>query len=114
MAQDDYFVLSARLLAYLYSCLKDGEVADKEYLALIKERADVGETYWDRLLTNLYNDGYIKGLKLIRVAGLNEPIPKVTDLSITTRGIEFFESNEQIRKAVEYLRSLKERVPGIK
>lgn len=113
MARDDYHVIAARILAYLYACLKEGEKPDHEYLEYLKESLSVTQSYWDYILLTLSEEEYIKGVTALRVAGLTDPVAKIGDLSITPKGIEYMENNTTIAKAKRFLKDLKEMIPGL-
>ena len=45
MARDDYFVIAAKILDYLYKCLKKGIAPDPELLS--PEALGINESYWN-------------------------------------------------------------------
>ena len=59
MAQDDYFVIVYKLLKYLYDCLKKGTKASEEILT--PEFFGINEDYWEYIIRNLYQEGYVDG-----------------------------------------------------
>lgn len=114
MAKNDYHVLAFRLLAYLYACLKSGEEPSHDYIRYGTDRFPIGEAYWYYLLTNLYNDGYISGVALIPIAGCPEKgVKLLPNLCITPKGIEYLQENSMMNKAKDFLKTIKEIVPGI-
>ena len=46
MSRDDYFVLVYQILAYLYTCLKEGQQADPDYLKPDSPLLGINEQYW--------------------------------------------------------------------
>jgi hypothetical protein len=46
MAKDDYHVIACTILAYLYACLKAGELPNLEYLRSDTALFPVNESYW--------------------------------------------------------------------
>lgn len=44
MAKDDFFVIAYRILAYLYSCMKAGEIPDVAKISY--EKLKIPEKYW--------------------------------------------------------------------
>lgn len=114
MAKNDYHVLAFRILAYLYACLKEGEQPDAEYLKYGTDKFPIGEAYWYYILTNLYTDGYISGVALIPILGrADKGVRLLPNLCITPKGIEYLQENSTMSKAREFLKSIKEIVPGI-
>ena len=114
MSKNDYHVLAYRLLSYLYACLKDGMQPDMEYLQYNTKDFPIGEEYWYYLLCNLLASGYIRGAEIVQMPRITQPRVKVTTvLQITPEGIEYLAENSMMKKAVSFLRSIKESVPGL-
>jgi len=114
MAKNDYFVLAYRVLSYLYACLKEGEPADWEYLNYNTKDFPIGEEYFRYLLEHLLLDEYIEGIVLISRVGTKAKGIKETDgISITPKGIEYLQENSTMKKAAEFLKSVKEIIPGL-
>lgn len=114
MANDDYFVLAYRLLSYLYGCLKSGEEPDWERLNYETKEFPVGEDYWNYLLEHLLLDGYVEGAALLpAVGGTQKRIKLSRVFQITPKGIEYLQENSAMRKAAEFLKTLKQTIPGI-
>ena len=110
MANDDYFVLAYRILKYLYECFKAGARADTD--AFGPDALGINNGYWVNLIESLYNEGYITGVAFpIAVGAIRSA--KVYDARITQKGIEFLEDNSRMKKAAEFLRSVKETIPGL-
>ena len=55
MARDDYFVIVAKILDYLYRCLKKGVSPDPERLS--PDALEINESYWNYIFYNLAEDG---------------------------------------------------------
>lgn len=109
MAKDDYHVLVYRVLSYLYACLKSDSTPDVEYLKYGTDKFPIGEAYWHYLFRNLYKDGYIDGVALIPILGLNEKGAKLLpSLTITPKGIEYLQENSMMHKAMDALKDMKE------
>ena len=114
MAKDDYHVIAYRILIYLYECLKKGIRPDLEYLQYNTKAFPVGESYWYYILSNLYQEGYLTGVILIPILGSAEKGVKLTgDIMITPAGIEYIQENGLMQKAKNFLKELKEIVPGL-
>ena len=63
MAKDDYFVLVYKILAYLYTVLKEGRSPDAKMLQYDSTLLGVNEPYWAYIMENLQAQGYITGLR---------------------------------------------------
>ncbi len=109
MAKNDYFVIAYRILAYLYACLKAGEKANVEVISA--EKLGIHNRYWTNILIMLYEGGYISGISVYYVCA--EKDIKILDINITQKGIEFLQENSSMAKAKEFLKTLKEIIPGI-
>lgn len=110
MAKDDYFVVAYRILRYLYECFKAGEHADVEMFG--PDALGINNGYWVNLLESLSNEGYMTGVEFPPSIGSIRGA-KVYDARITQKGIEFLEDNAKIKKAANFLKTLKETVPGL-
>ncbi len=114
MAKDDYFVISYRILIYLYGCLKEGQLASLEYLRYDTNDFPVKKDYWQYILRHLYEEGFIEGVVLIPILGQNIKGIKLTDqLTITPKGIAYLQENSTMQKAKAFLKDLKEIIPGM-
>lgn len=114
MARDDYFVVVYKILKYLYECLKSGEKADIHNI-LTAETYGVNESYFDYIITELLEEGYIKGVSMINVMGRAALVAKIApDITIKPKGIEYLQENSAIAKAKMFLKEIKETVPGLK
>lgn len=111
MAKDDYFVIACRILSYLYDCLKKGNDVDIEQISF--EKLNIKQSYYEYIIKHMVQDGYLEGVKFISTIGRKTPACDIDDIMITPKGIEFLEDNSKMKKAVEFLKTLKETVPGI-
>lgn len=113
MARDDYFVIVYKILVYLYKCLKNGETADIVNI-LTAETYGVPESYFEYIIIELLDSGYIKGVSTINVLGKSTPCIKFTkDIMIKPKGIEYLQENSMVAKAKNFLKEVKEIVPGL-
>lgn len=114
MAKDDYYVLAYRILAYLYLCLKEGEIPDQNYIGPDSETLNISRNYWEYIMAHLYQDGYLEGIALVPTVGkVNPGIKILRSVMITPKGIEFLQDNSAMSKAREFLKTLKETIPGL-
>lgn len=110
MAKNDYYVVVCRILAYLYACLKSGVPPQEEEIS--PKKLDIEPKYWLYIIENLQNDGYITGVHIGKLLG-RMPTVKMIDLQITPAGITFLQENSSVNKAKEFLKTLKEIIPGL-
>lgn len=110
MAKNDYFAVAYRILAYLYACLKEG--AKPDYCVLSPQEIGINESYWTFVMTELHDHGYIRGSGFTPILGGKLPV-RIDSLCITQEGIEFMQENSAMSKARDFLKSLKEIIPGI-
>ena len=97
MGKDDYFVLAAKILVYLYSKLKGKEKRDISYLSPKTKDFPIEEEYFEYVLLQLEKQGYIENLYVQKYWG--GQIVKVTDeLQITPAGIEYLQENSMMKK----------------
>lgn len=113
MAKDDYYVIAYRILAYLYTCLKAGEEPDLSYISADSEAIQISQNYWEYIIRNLYEDGYLEGISLLPVIGRQTPGIKLRGVMITPKGIDFLQNNSSMAKARDFLKTLKETIPGL-
>ena len=110
MARNDYFVIAYRILSYLYECFQIGERADTELFG--PAALEINNGYWTNIMESLFNEGYIIGVIMIPRLG-GAPGIKLSNLKITQKGIEYLQDNSKMSKARDFLKSLKETIPGL-
>lgn len=113
MKKDDYFVIVYRILAYLYECMKAGESADLEYLRYGTEQFPINQIYWSTIWENILEQGYVRGATPVLIVGGRNGIKIGPDVRITAAGIQYMMENTAIEKAKDFLREIKEIVPGL-
>lgn len=111
MAKNDYFVIICRVLTYLYSCLKEGEKPCLDYMT--PEVFECVPSYWDYILLHLYEDEYITGVSVIPILGEEKKPRILPSIKITPKGIAYLQDNSMMAKARDFLKTLKETLPGI-
>ena len=102
MAEDDYFVIAGKVLGFLYLRLKGKTKKSVEYLQPMSKDFPVMPEYFEYVVSNLQNDGYIDGVTIIRAWGGNVIMMDVTEgVQITPKGIEYLKDNGTIHKILE-------------
>jgi len=114
VARDDYFVVVYRILAYLYACLKEGKDPDIAYISPDSPAIKISQNYWEYIFRHLLADGYLEGVAFVPVIGRAVPEIRIgSNVMITPKGIEFLQNNSTMSKAKDFLKTLKETIPGI-
>lgn len=113
MAKDDYFVFVYKVLKYLYDCLKGKKKLDFEYLQPLTKDFPIEEEYFNYIIENIYKKGYIEGIVIVPILGTAQNKIKYTEsIRITPEGIEYLLDNSMMSKAREFLKTIKETIPG--
>lgn len=108
MAQDDMNVVMYRILAYLYRCMRDGErPVDGLYSA---ETLGIPSGYWNDIMAELIERGYIKGATAVTAWG-GDTIIKLARPVVTLDGVDFMQSNSAMQRAADFLRDAKSAIP---
>lgn len=114
MAKDDYFVITYKILSYLYACMKAGETPDLSYLHYDTEDFPVCRAYWNDIFSNLIEEGYIRGVAAASVLGHTTSSIKLTEkLKITPAGIAYIQENSTMQRAKNFFKEITETVPSL-
>ena len=110
MAKNDYFVIVYRILTYLYACFMSG---DQPLLEMFGPDAlGINSGYWLNVMESISDEGYVKGIVPVQRLGAAAGI-KLVNLKITQKGIEYLQGNSKMQKAADFLKSVKDIVPGV-
>ena len=97
MAKDDYFVIKYRLMKYLYECLKKSKAANMEVFDA--DFFSIRQEYWEYIIANMCEDGYISSVTLFPVLGSQKQGIKISpDVRITPKGILCLEENSVFQR----------------
>jgi hypothetical protein len=99
MARDDYFVVVYKILKYLYGRLRQGKAVNVHYLSHDGEDFNIPQSYWNYIIRNLTEYGYVSGAKFFMKNG-EELTICVEEIKITPKGIEYLQNSPMIAKAV--------------
>lgn len=113
MSKDDYFVIVYQVLAYLYTQLKNGDSVDGKLLMHDSVYLGINKTYWQYIMVNLLKDGFISGITITGTWGRNMLISDLDDCQITPLGIAYLCDNSFLKKAMQFLKDIKEIVPFV-
>ena len=110
MKKDDFFVVSYKILAYLYEWLKAGEEPDMAEISA--EALGINEKYWHCIMRSQFEERRITGGKYAP-SYVGGDFLGVKHPAITETGIAFLQDNSSISKAKKFLMDIKAMVPGI-
>ena len=97
MSKDDYHIIVYKILIYLYDCIKGKKTFSFEYLQYGTKTFPIEEEYWNYIIENMYEEGYITGVVLIPIMGQSAKGVRITsDIRITPKGIEYLQDNSMI------------------
>lgn len=108
MAKDDYHVIVYKILAYLYTCLKEDKKIDPDMLMFDGKLFQINQQYWVYILYHLVQDGYITGLNNIKSGNGYYIKGQLQDCEITPKGIDYLCENSLLEKAKQFLKDIKE------
>ena len=112
MAKDDFHVIAYRILQYLYECMKAGQ--DPEIDKINAKNYEINDRYFNTIIKELYNNGYIDNVSEMNVVGCIYTQYKISqNISITLKGIEYLTDNSFIEKAKNFFIETKKIVPFI-
>ena len=112
MAKDDYHVLVYQILSYLYQRLKKGEKVDSAMLMYDSPILNINKSYWAYIIYNIAEQELVDGIDFANIDGLDFPYAaKLDECFITPKGIEYLCDNSFMKKAVRYLKEIKEIIP---
>lgn len=109
MAQDDYFVIVYKLLKYLYDCLKKDVHPSSEVLNA--EFFGIADNYWEYIIRNLYQEGYVEGVTVARIHGKPDYPSMQPHFNITPKGIQYIQENSAFEKIRGYVKDIAAIIP---
>ena len=101
MAKDDYHVIAAKILVYLYKKYKQKEV-DPNYILPLTKDFPIQEQQLIETISMLIDMELIKG-KCVKAWGGDIVMINYESLKITPIGIEYLQENSKIKKVCETL-----------
>lgn len=102
MSNNDMHVLIYKILNYLYECLKKGIHIDLAEFIRDCNLENVSEQYWQSVIEELDQHGYIKGV-IIRDTKTQKVIMLKDDFGITLEGVEYLQENSMMSKVKDFL-----------
>jgi len=110
MANDDYFVIAYRILRTLRAAMR---VEDFDITQISADMLGIETMYWQQIIIMLYENGYIQGISLVPVLGQRNPGLRIGNIRITEKGLMYLEENSMMRKAADFLKGIKDIIPGM-
>lgn len=112
MSQDDMHVVMYKILAYLYSCMKNGEQPVYKHYCHNGDVLNIPEQYWCQIIKQLVDHGYVDGFVVVTAWG-GDLIVKANNPTITIEGVDFLQNNSTMQKALNVLKEAKSALPFI-
>lgn len=111
MAKDDYYVIVAKILVFLYKRLKKKETRTVEdYVLPMTEDFPIDEEYLQYVIEKLLEQSYIERVSITREWGGEIVRMDYSRMRITPDGIDYLRNNSTISKVA---RTLREAIPII-
>ena len=96
MAYDDYFVVIAQILTYLYCRMKKGEKVDPK--AISCDALDINREYHRTIVGDMFSSGYIK--PLANMPSSLELEYGRGNIAVTAKGIEYLHEAHVMHRAL--------------
>lgn len=97
-------VLIYKILNYLYECLKKGIHVDLAEFIRDCNLENVSEQYWQSVIEELDQHGYIKGA-IIKSTKTQKIVLLKDNFGITLEGVEYLQENSMMSKVKDFLGS---------
>lgn len=105
MAKDDYYVIVAKILVFLYKRLKKKETRTVEdYVLPMTEDFPIDEEYLQYVIEKLLEQSYIEKVSITRAWGGEIVRMDYSRMRITPDGIDYLRNNSTISKVAQALR----------
>lgn len=102
MSNNDMHVLIYKILNYLYECLKKGIHVDLAEFIRDCNLENVSEQYWQSVIEELDQHGYIKGV-IIKSTKTQKIVFFKDNFGITLEGVEYLQENSMMSKVKDFL-----------
>lgn len=105
----EYFSAVYKILKAIYHSM-DYEEFDENSIS--PETLNVTLPKWEAIMRELVEQGYIKGVALVPIAGREKGV-KLIRPTLTMKGVEYLEENSMMKKAHNFLKGIKDIMPGM-
>lgn len=92
---------------------KSMDLEEFDISSISKERLNISEARWCRIVAMLVNDGYVTGIKTWNAMDCGYPRVAIGRPEITIKGLEYLEENTFMKKAANLAKGIKDVIPGI-
>lgn len=106
----DNFKIIYKILRILEKSM-DLEEFDKSCIS--KERLELTEARWNRIIAMLVYEGYVTGIEVWNSFDCNYPRVTLVRPEITIKGLEYLEENSFMKKAADMAKGIKDIVRGL-
>lgn len=106
----DNFKIIYKILHILEKAM-DLEDFDKSCIS--KERLELTEARWNRIIEMLVTEGYVTGIEVWNSFECGYPRVCLVRPEITIKGLEYLEENSFMKKAADMAKGIKDIVPGL-
>lgn len=89
----------------------DLEEFDKKSIS--RERFELTEPRYNRIMTLLVKEGYITGVEIWNSRDCEYPRICITRPEITIKGLEYMEDNTFMKRAADIAKGIKDTIPGM-
>lgn len=81
--------------------------------SLSKERFELSEAKWCRIMALLAHEGYLKGIETWNAMDCEYPRVHLSRPEITLKGLEYLQENFLMRKAADIAKGINDVIPGM-
>nr|DAZ13236.1 MAG TPA: YjcQ protein [Caudoviricetes sp.] len=92
---------------------KSMDLEEFDHASISKERLELTEARWCRIMALLASEGYITGVEVWNSMNCNYPRVCLTRPEITIKGLEYLEENTFMKKAANLAKGIKDVTPGL-
>lgn len=103
MTKDDYYVIAAKILVYLYKKIKNKERMDSDYLSPMTKDFPIDEKYFFYVVEMLDRQGFIE-VNMRKAWGGDIVSIDKESMRILPTGIDYLKDNSSMRKVCETLK----------
>lgn len=97
----------------LHTLEKAMDLEDFDKNSISKERLELTEARWNRIIAMLVAEGYVTGIDVWSSFDCGYPRVALNRPEITIKGLEYLEENSLMKKAADMAKGIKDMVPGL-
>lgn len=92
---------------------KSMDLEEFDMSSISKERLELSEARWSRIMALLVAEGYVTGVEVWNSMDCGYPRICLTRPEITIKGLEYLEENTFMKKAANLAKGIKDITPGL-